>query len=80
MNKGVNKGTGLKKLCEISGIDINSVSAVGDSKNDITFFNAAGGRRFAVSNACDELKSIADEIICSNDENVMCFMEEYYNE
>ncbi|MGN0528519.1 MAG: Cof-type HAD-IIB family hydrolase [Eubacterium sp.] len=80
MNKGVNKGTGLKKLCEIAGIDINSVSAVGDSKNDITFFNAAGGRRFAVSNACDELKSIADEIICSNDENVMCFMEEYYNE
>ena len=79
MNRGINKGTGLKKFCELTGSSIDDIIAVGDSKNDLTFFNAAK-TRFAVSNACSELKSISSRIICSNEENVMCYMEKYYKE
>ncbi len=74
MNKSTNKGSGLKKLCEISGYSLDDVIVVGDSKNDITAFVTAK-KKYAVSNACKEIKSIADKIICSNDENIMCYME-----
>lgn len=76
MKKGINKGTGLMTLCRIAGLDIENILAIGDSKNDISAFNVAG-MKYAVSNACYELKNIADKIICSNDENVMCYMEKY---
>lgn len=72
--KGINKGYGLKNLCEITDTDINDVIVIGDSRNDISAFEAAG-TSFAVSNACSELKELADKIICSNDENIMCYIE-----
>lgn len=74
MNKGINKGTGLKKLCRAAGYNLADVIVIGDSKNDITAFKTAK-KRYAVSNACDEIKSMADKIICSNDDNIMCYME-----
>lgn len=74
MNKGINKGTGLKKVCKYAGYDVKNVIAIGDSKNDITAF-AVAGKKYAVSNACEQLKDIADKIICSNDQNVMCYLE-----
>lgn len=74
MNSGVNKGSGLKALCRIAGINTDDVVAVGDSKNDLTLFRAAGCG-LAVSNACDELKSISSGVICSNNENTMCCLE-----
>lgn len=73
-NRGVNKGYGLRRLCEIAYTDINDVVVIGDSKNDISAFKIAR-RSFAVSNACPELKQFADKIICSNDENIMCYVE-----
>lgn len=73
MNKGINKGTGLERLCRELGISTDSVIALGDSKNDLTFFKKAG-KRYAVSNACKELKEISDKIICSNNEHVMQYM------
>lgn len=75
MNGGVNKGTGLMNLCRICGIDVNDVFAVGDSKNDISMFKAAK-YGFAVANACPELKAISSGVICSNEEHIMCCMEE----
>lgn len=75
MNKGVNKGSGLKEMCRIAGYDIEDVIVIGDSKNDVSAF-AVAKKRYAVSNACPELKNRADKIICSNDENVMCYMED----
>lgn len=72
--KGINKGYGLKKLCEITDTDINNVIVVGDSRNDISAFETAT-TSFAVSNACEELKKLADKVICSNDENIMCYIE-----
>lgn len=75
MNKGINKGTGLLRLCRAAGYNLADVIVIGDSKNDITAFNAAN-KCYAVSNACDEIKAMANKIICSNDENIMCYMEQ----
>lgn len=74
MNKGINKGFGLKRLCAITGLRLNDIIVIGDSKNDITAFVTAK-RKYAVSNACREIKSISDKIICSNENNIMCYME-----
>lgn len=75
MNRGTNKGTGLKKLCEILSLDINRTLALGDSKNDIDMFETAGVS-YAVSNACDEIKAVAKGVICSNNENVIKYVED----
>lgn len=75
MNKATHKGTGLKKLSEILSLDIGETLALGDSKNDIELFEAAGVS-YAVSNACDEIKAIAKAVICSNNENVIQYVEE----
>ena len=74
MLKGINKGSALRKLCQIAGFDIKDVTVVGDSKNDLTAFNTEA-KKYAVSNACEEIKALADKIICSNDENIMCYIE-----
>ena len=74
MLKGINKGSALRELCQIAGFDIKGVTVVGDSKNDLTAFNTEA-KKYAVSNACEEIKALADKIICSNDENIMCYIE-----
>lgn len=75
MNKGVNKGSGLLNLCRLCGVDTSEVVAVGDSKNDLSLFQAAG-HGLAVANACPELKAVSDGVICSNEEHIMCCLEE----
>lgn len=79
MNSGINKGSALEKLCEIAGFSTAEVIALGDSKNDIAMFNTAG-KCFSVSNACDELKERSTAVICSNKENVICYVEKYLEE
>lgn len=79
MNKGVNKGTGLQRLCEAECLDINSVIAVGDSRNDLSLFKSAGCS-LAVENACPELKMISSAVICSNNDNIMPYMEKFVKE
>ena len=74
MLNGINKGSALQELCQIAGFDIKDVTVVGDSKNDLTAFNTEA-KKYAVSNACEEIKALADKIICSNDENIMCYIE-----
>lgn len=68
------KGNALKRLCGTVGIDIKRVIVVGDSKNDISAFETEA-KKYAVSNACAELKALADKVICSNDENIFCCIE-----
>lgn len=72
LQRRVNKGSSLKKLCEKLGISKEEVMAMGDSRNDITLLSAAG-IPLAVSNSCDDLKEKAKEIICSCDESAMAF-------
>ena len=40
--RGVDKGSGLLRLCDILGIDPQRVMAIGDSENDIPMLQAAG--------------------------------------
>jgi hydroxymethylpyrimidine pyrophosphatase-like HAD family hydrolase len=58
---GVDKGSGLRKLCEIMDIDPQRVLAIGDSENDIPMLRAAGFG-VAMGNATESLKAIADWI------------------
>ena len=44
MNKGVNKGEGLRHLCQVLGIAIADAAAVGDTYNDTEMLEAAGHR------------------------------------
>ena len=74
MKKGVNKGTGLLNLSKISKIELENIIVLGDSENDLTAFKAAK-RKYAVSNACEKIKSLADKVICSNDEHIMEYMK-----
>lgn len=77
LQSSVNKGTSLRKLCEILGVKTQEVMAMGDSRNDLTLLGAAG-LPLAVANACDALKEKAKEVICSCDESAMAFALERF--
>ncbi len=68
--KGVGKGTALRKMAELLGIDANKTIAVGDYNNDISMLREAK-LGFAVANAVDEAKAAADHITVSNDEGAI---------
>lgn len=65
---GASKGNGLAALADMLGIDMKNVYAVGDNMNDIDMLQAAG-HSFAVANAEQTVKDIADEVIpsCNDD-------------
>lgn len=68
--KGANKGTALCKMAELLGIKQERTIAVGDYNNDISMIKAAGAG-FAVANAVDEVKAVADYITVSNNESAI---------
>lgn len=72
--KGINKGVGITNLCDVLGISIDDAVVIGDSLNDMTAFTTATNK-YAVSNACDEIKAVATKTICSNDEHIMVYMK-----
>ena len=74
MNAETNKGIAALRLCELMGITPDSIIAIGDSDNDIRLFEVAA-RRCAVSNARESLKAVATDIICSNNEHVIDYVE-----
>jgi phosphoglycolate phosphatase (TIGR01487 family) len=57
-SKSVNKGTGLKRIAEMMGLDARDFVAIGDSPNDIEMLKASGFG-VAVANAHPELKKAA---------------------
>ncbi|MCQ2749696.1 MAG: Cof-type HAD-IIB family hydrolase [Clostridia bacterium] len=63
--KGVNKGNGLKYLCEKLGIDIKDTIAIGDSENDLAAIEVAG-LGIAMGNAQEKIKEAADVIVATN--------------
>lgn len=68
--KNSGKGTALKKLIELFGIDREKTVAIGDYDNDISmFYEAKVG--VAVSNACKDAKDAADYVTVSNEENAI---------
>lgn len=68
--KGVSKGNVLCKMAELLGVDIKKTIAVGDYNNDISMIKTAG-LGFAVANAVDEVKAVADYITVRNDESAI---------
>jgi len=70
MNKKAGKGNAIIALSKMLNVDLKNVAGVGDSGNDMPMMKVAK-IRFAVSNATDELKSVCDHVICSNDEHAV---------
>ena len=73
------KGQALLRLADMLGIDRRATIAVGDSTNDTAMIVDAG-LGLAMSNACKELKEVADGIACSNKEHVARYLLENYIE
>jgi Cof subfamily protein (haloacid dehalogenase superfamily) len=68
MGEGVNKGTSLKRLCDHLNIQAKDVVAFGDQENDLQMIEFVG-LGIAMGNATEKLKSVADEIVESNEES-----------
>lgn len=62
--KGIDKGKGIKLVCQYYDIGLKDTVAFGDSMNDYEMMKIAG-TSIAMGNACKELKHMAD-IICKN--------------
>ncbi len=68
--KGVSKGNLLCKMAELLCIDIRKTVVAGDYYNDISMLKKAGFG-FAVANAVDEAKAVADYIAASNNDHAI---------
>lgn len=64
----VNKGIGLQKMAQLLDIPVAQTMAVGDTENDLAIIRAAGVG-VAMGNATAAVKSAADYITTSNDED-----------
>ncbi len=71
MPVGVDKGEGLQAAVEMMGMETSAVVAVGDSQVDLELLRAAG-YGVAVSDASDDLKSVADYIASEPDGGGFC--------
>jgi phosphoglycolate phosphatase (TIGR01487 family) len=61
MEKGHSKMSGVRKACELLGIDVDEVAAFGDSDNDAKMLRGCG-KGIAVANASPEAKGAADYV------------------
>lgn len=68
--KGIGKGVAVSKLAQLYNLDINKTIAIGDYYNDISMFNTVK-TGVAVSNACQEVKDMADYVTVSNEEHAV---------
>ena len=73
--KGVSKGSLLLKIAAILGVDKKKTIAVGDYNNDVSMIKTAG-LGFAVKNAVDEVKAVADYVTVSNDDDAIAVIIE----
>jgi hypothetical protein len=70
MPRYVDKSSGLRKLCAVSGLTPNQILFIGDSNNDLSaakFVVAHGGKVCVPNNATLELKKIATYISEASD-------------
>ena len=74
-NSKSSKGNALIVLSKYLNVPIKDTIAIGNDKNDISMFEAAG-LSVAVSNATDTIKNSVDYVTLSNDEEgVAVFLE-----
>ncbi len=67
MNRGVDKGTGIARLCEHLGVSMADVVACGDTDNDAEML-ASVGHGYLVANAEERMERFADFRIPSNND------------
>ncbi len=67
MNKGVDKGTGIERLCEHLGVAPADAAAFGDTYNDIPMLKAVG-HSYTVANAEDHMHAHARFLAPSNND------------
>jgi Cof subfamily protein (haloacid dehalogenase superfamily) len=75
--KGINKASGIRQVCELLGIDMSQVIAMGDSLNDESMIREAG-LGVAMGNAQDEVKLFADVVTLTNEEHGVARIIEQY--
>ena len=68
MPLGTTKASALSRLAEILDIKPSEIMAMGDANNDIEMLEFAG-LGIAMGNASDHVKSLADAVTSSNEEN-----------
>lgn len=71
------KGNALRSLADLLCVDCADTISIGDSDNDSSIIEASGFG-LAVANATDNLKSLADEVICSNEEHAVAYVLSHY--
>lgn len=67
MNRGVDKGAGVARLCDHLGISVSDVAACGDTDNDAEMLSRAG-HGYLVANAEKRMERFADFRIPSNND------------
>ena len=67
-SQSATKGTALAAAAKHLSVNKDEIACIGDGENDLPMFREAG-MRFAMGNAVPALKAVADQIICTNDEN-----------
>ena len=67
MNRGVDKGVGIARLCDHLGVSVSDVVACGDTDNDVEMLETVG-HGYLVANAEERMERFADFRIPSNNE------------
>lgn len=70
---GVSKGKGMLDMAKKIGIEQNKIIAVGDNMNDISMLEVAG-ISYAVENAEESVKKIADNLAPSNNGGAIAYI------
>ena len=66
------KGTALVRLGSMLGITPDEIVCIGDEENDISMFEVIG-HPYAMGNAIDEIKALAERVLPTNDEDGVAF-------
>lgn len=67
MNKGVDKGSAILRLCEHLGISVADAAAFGDTMNDIQMLERAG-HSYLMANAAEHMRAHAKYLAPSNND------------
>ncbi|WP_164669496.1 Cof-type HAD-IIB family hydrolase [Virgibacillus doumboii] len=79
VRKGMNKAVGLEKIAHYYHIPQERIIAFGDEDNDLEMIDFAGVG-VAMGNGIDELKSIANHVTDTNEQDgIGTFLEQYLN-
>lgn len=76
---GMNKAVGLQKIADYYSIPKERIIAFGDEDNDLEMLEYAG-TGVAMENAISQLKTIANKITLSNEnDGIALFLDDYFN-